>query len=285
MKLRFAGWASALAALLSCMPALAATITFEPPTYSVGTGQACSSIGTEGGWSVSSGVSNGVSAQVCNYAAARSIIPFLDGGGTQFAAAANTPTGKVTFSQYGVDFTDAAIWSVSYDMLVLNLSGAATSTDPMIGSFGLMGPSGGSLNAFELWDSTAPGSTFTAYYGFNLNGLGETFPVAGAAWQNLQQGHWYRESMVFDIVTDSVLSVSITDLTGGTTSTVEPTGWYLWPQDVPGAGAPSNLRLYGIGASNVLAFDNIEVDVAPEPSTLLLAALGLAAAAVCRRRS
>jgi len=289
MKLRSAGWASALIALLSCMPALATSITFEPPSYIIDTnvnGGVYSNLGNQGGWSTST-YSGSVSALLVNYTAASAHLPIPisapQGGGFQFAAAAGTPGGDQTLSQYNVDFTQAAIWSVSYDILVENLGGSTSGVGSEIGSFGLLGPAGGSFNAFDVWDSAASGSTFTAKYGVHLGNGGVTYGAPGDAWKNLIQGDWYRETTVFDVATDSILSVSITNLTAGTaTSTATPTGWSLWPV---GGGAPTLLMLYGQGPSNMLAFDNIDVNVAPEPSTLLLAALGFAAAAICRRRA
>lgn len=143
-----------------------------------------------------------------------------------------------------------------------------------------MQPSGGSFIAYDLWDSAAADSTWTARYQvYDSSGVSFT-PVAGAAWQGLLQSHWYRETTVFDVNALSILSVSITDLSSGSTTTATPAGWYL----MPGAPPPGAFRLFGSGSTNGLGIDNLQVDAIPEPSTLPLAALGLAAIAMRRRR-
>lgn len=97
MKHRSAGWASVLMVFLPGTPAVAASIGFEPPSYSAGS--PCSGLSGQAGWYTPPSSAN---AQVCAYAGV-GILP-APGGGTQFAVLHATSDSLSTRAQYNLDF-------------------------------------------------------------------------------------------------------------------------------------------------------------------------------------
>src|SRR5271157_5507731 len=277
MKLRSSGWASIPIALLVCTPAEAAYIDFEPPAYSAG--GSCASINGQSGW-YTPAAANSTDGMVCSYAYLGGFgVPSDPYGGAQVALLHTTNDSQYSRAQYNLDFRTAAVWSISFDLTAVDLSSTASSFGSFYpGSFGLIQPSGSSFNVFDSWDSAAANSTWTANYGVYDSSGNQINEVPGAAWQGLTQGHWYRETTVFSMSALVILSVSIEDLSTLSTTTVDPSGWYLEPNVPP----PGGVRMFGSGTTNAMLFDNIEIDPTPEPSTLFLAALGFAAIAIRR---
>jgi hypothetical protein len=117
---------------------------------------------------------------------------------------------------------------------------------------------------------------------FDAAGVALNNQSPGAAWQNLDTNHWYRQFINFDFSTNQITAVTILDLTTGQSSTANPVGWYM----TGGAGStldlPDSFRFFIGGADgNSMGFDNIYL--VPAPASLLAFA-GLAGVAGLRRR-
>jgi hypothetical protein len=282
MRHRAAGCVLVLVALIPGSPAVADTIGFEPPSYTAGS--PCSSLTGQGGWYKPPSVVS-ADASVCTYAAlAQAGFAVDPSGGTQLAILHAGDDSQYPRGQYNLDFRQAAVWTLSYDLMAINLSPDASSKGSFnIGSFGLIQPAGSSFTAFDSWDSAAANSTWTTMY-HAYNSSGTPFDAApGAAWQGLLQDHWYRETTVVDVGSLSILSVAITDLSSGSTTTVTPAGWYLMPNAPP----PGGIRLFGSGSTNVFGVDNIQLESVPVPEpgpSLLLLGSGLVGLAGAARR-
>ena len=118
------------------------------------------------------------------------------------------------------------------------------------------------------WTDINNPTTFTADYGVDTTGLGvaggfTTFTSPGAAWTNLPVNHWYRTSTTWDGTTNQVLSVSIQDLTlGSSVTTVQPSGWYLSGglNNVLAQPTATALRFFSGGVNgNVMGYDNLDL--------------------------
>ena len=212
-------------------------------------------------------------------------------GGNNALVLAQSPTGTVQRAQTNVNFSSASTWTIGYDLLMENLSSTGDSygTD-WIGSFAPQSISGNFSSFFVLdgWDSAAAGSTWSAsycVYDASGNALDPNGVSPGAAWTGLSQNHWYTESTTFSSVSNEIVSVAITDMTTGVTTSASPADWYMYG----GATAPAGLdsiRLRGYGATNAALFDNVTLSGStPEPASFALLAAGLAALACWRRRA
>lgn len=236
-------------------------------------------------------VSGSLPASVYTYGSLPNTVardPAGAGDGEKVLGLLQTPPGSVERAQHDFDFSQAAAWSVAYDLLVgdLNHSGNSYGTD-YIGSFAPLSTnaSGAPFIVLDGWDSSTSSTWGSLYYAYDANGgvLDPNGVSPGTAWTGLLQNHWYSESTAFDRNSNRILSVSITDLTTNSTTTVSPGGWYM----AGGANAPfgaNAFRFAGFGSANALLVDNVTLNAVPEPATLFLMGMGFIALSAFRRR-
>jgi uncharacterized protein (TIGR03437 family) len=216
----------------------------------------------QSGWYTAT-VAGSVAASVGSYSA----LNFAGdpGGGAQALVLANTPSTSATRAQHAFDFTQGTQWTTGYDVAVNNTNSSGNSFGTSyIGSVSLVSTtaSNAAFTVLHGWDSGAANSTWSAAY-FVYDGAGnsrsDSGVVPGPAWAGLSQKHWYNLATVFDIPSNKILSVTITDLTSHATSTVTPTGWYM----AGGASAPfqaNAIRITGFAPGNLMVADNVSLD-------------------------
>jgi hypothetical protein len=164
-------------------------------------------------------------------------------------------------AQLDFDWSASSVWTVSYD-IAAGFNGTPPAVD-YLGSFSLQDSLVARyFIAVNPWMPGFEGSQWAAaYIVFDAVG-GQIGPLPpGPQWLNLALNHWYRESTTFDLSSNSITSVSITDLDTGDTATFAPTNWYL----AGGAGGgglalPTGLRFFVGGDTNpgnILAWDNV----------------------------
>jgi len=179
--------------------------------------------------------------------------------------------GNPTFprGQLNFDWSQSTVWTVSYDFTTA-YNGILPALDN-ISSFSLQDSLVARyFIAVNTWVNPDTATNWDAnYIVFDASGVPVDPPglSPGAAWRNLQVGHWYNESTTFDFDSNTILSVTITDLDTGDSTTFAPNGWYLAGGAVSRPPLPTALRLFvgGGGApdgqpGNVGAFDNLEID-------------------------
>jgi hypothetical protein len=202
-------------------------------------------------------------------------------GGEQFVAGVGPGDGVYyARSQRDIPHGDTGLWTAAADVAVTFLGTPPSANN--IGSF--------STQLFELTD--CPEATYIAlarwpdannpttwdadYVVFHADGS-YYYPavVDDPAFHNLLIDHWYRWATTYDLGTNMVTEVAITDLTSGQTATWNPPDWYLGGGAAGGLPPPSGFRFFA-GCStvygNTLAFDNLSI--VPEPGTLSVLILG-----------
>ena len=205
------------------------------------------------------------------------------GGGKQFAGVTGgtaEPPKNVPFARAQRDVVYGAgtgVWTVSYDVAA-TFVGVLPSADN-IGSFSTQVFTGeATYIALFTWTDPVTAANWDArYVWYNAGGAQLNEAVGGEgggpgdpAFQGLAIDHWYRQSTTFNLDTNQILLVSITDLTTGVTITNSPSGRYLEGGAAGGTPPPTGFRLFGgAGAAgaegNTLAFDNISIDLRPAP--------------------
>jgi hypothetical protein len=274
MRLHRLGVASLVAWALANSPAWAQVTTgFEAPDYS---GSAAGTLLT-GQQTWYNPVAGSSDYSVFTYAGNALGLPTNPTGGAQFIGA--NPGTTLARGQIDTNFGSTSVWTVGYDVahsFVGTLPAAQN-----VGSTSTQNPAAAprQLIALHTWTDPTTAATWNAGFNvFDATGVALGTLSPGTAWNGLLVNHWYRESYTFDLNTNLVLSVSLTDLSGGPTNTFAPSGWYM--QGGAGGGTfplPTAFRFFaGSGvAANIAGWDNLSITPAPEPSSMALCGVGL----------
>ena len=188
------------------------------------------------------------------------------GGGLQFAGVTGGDPGlPVPFAraQRDISYTTGA-WTVSFDIAVTFIGDLPSAQN--IGSFSTQAfPEDATFIALARWSDPDTAANWNAdYVWFDAGGVQLTEVVPNAGFQNLLVNHWYRWSTTFNIDTNQIVQISITDLSTNVTVTHNPADRFL-SGGSGGGTLPTGFRLFGgaLGvAGNTLAFDNVDIDLA-----------------------
>ena len=199
-------------------------------------------------------------------------VPANPFGENQFLGGQSQQPGDLLRAQYDFNWSQATVWTVSYDVAT-GFNGILPASD-FLGSFSLQDSTiARYFVAVNGWVNPDTADHWNMLYivfdstGSMIDPLG-TSP--GAAWSNLAVDHWYNESTTFDFDSNTILSVSITDLDSGDTATFEPNGWYLAGGASPRLPLPTALRFFVGGGDavpgNVGGYDNVTITAVSGPS-------------------
>ncbi len=242
---------------------------FEAPDYD---GSAAGvPVAPQQGWYVPS-TAGSVDQFVFTYEGNALGLPANPFGEDQFLGAQSLNVGDFPRAQLDFDWSQATVWTVSYDIST-GFNGTPPAND-FLGSFSLQDSLVARyFIAVNGWVNPDTADQWNALYivfdstGSMIDPLGLS---PGPAWRNLAVDHWYNESTTFDFDSNTILSVSITDLDSGDTATFEPNGWYLAGGAVSRPPLPTGLRFFVGGGDavpgNVGAWDNLEIDAVVGPS-------------------
>lgn len=269
-------WAASLAGWCLLVGAARADFVsdFEAPLY---TGSAAGTALTgQQGWYVP--VAGSAPYNVLTYPGNVLGLPANPNGGNQFIGVASPGT---SFARAQIDtaFTGMPVWIVGYDV-AHRFSGTLPATQNLA-SVSTQNPSAATTQqviALHTWTDVNTAANWNAGFNvFDSAGVSQGTQSPGAAWNNLLLDNWYHESLTFNLLTNQVLSVSLTDVATGVTNTFNPTTWYMPGGAAGGFPAPTALRFFGGGttAGNVAGWDNLSIQGVPEPSTLLLMGAGM----------
>lgn len=256
-------------------PAAAFTSGFEPneapPAY----------VGSSGGVPLTGQdafyLPSGTDFNVFSYSGNALGLPPNPNGGEQFIAGTGPGSGVYARAERSVDLSTSDQWTVSFDIAPTYVGDPAVDPLNNLGSVSLQ-PSGASASAIAVARWTDPGTTWQAdYLWYDADGTSRTELVGDPSFQGLSLDHWYNWSTTFDLASNQIIEVALTDLTSGTTVTYNPVDRYLQGGAAGGFPIPTAFRFFAGGgvAGNTVAFDNIDIRSIPEPSTFGLAALGL----------
>ena len=195
------------------------------------------------------------------------------GGGQQFAGVTGGLADPVAFARAQRDLAYGAgtgVWTISFDIAATYL-GVLPSADN-IGSFSTqLFPGEATYISLVTWTDPDTATNWDAsYVWFDTQGNQVTDLIDDPGFQGLDTEHWYRWSTTFNLDTNQILQVSMTDLTTNITSTSSPSGRYLEGGAAGGTPPPSGFRLFGgsnvAGAEgNTLAFDNVDIELRVDP--------------------
>jgi hypothetical protein len=214
-------------------------------------------------------------------------------GANQFVGAASANAATPYRAQHALTLTNTGIWSMSVDFN-FNFTGAPPVANNL-GSISLQ-PSA-TNNAFQTLyaynnSSLANPTGYRALFGFAGAGGGsltlQTDPN-DANWDNLVFGHWYHQTLTWDAAANQIIGTTLQDMTAnGTIFSQNPTDWFLTggQNNVLSQALATDTRLFISGgnanSTNIGGYDNFRIGPVPEPASM--AALGIGALALLRRR-
>jgi len=241
---------------------------FEAPDYSGSSGGV--SVNGQQGW-YTPNVAGAVDQFVFTYDGNALGMPANPIGEDQFLGAQTLQLGDFPRAQLNFDFSQATVWTVSYDV-AMGFNGVLPAVNNL-GSFSLQDSTiARYFIQLNTWVNPDTADQWNAgYLAFDSTSSMDVDPRSpGDAWNNLAVNHWYNVSTTFDFDSNTITSVSITDLDSGDTSTFAPTGWYLNGGSVFRPPLPTGLRYFvGGGDSyqdNVGSWDNVTITAVSGPS-------------------
>ncbi|MCC7291551.1 MAG: hypothetical protein IT449_05780 [Phycisphaerales bacterium] len=190
------------------------------------------------------------------------------GGGEQFALGIGPGVNFFCRSQRPAPYGDGTgSWTVEFDEY-------ATYTGSL--------PSAQNLGSFSTQDFVVPGGDRTCIMLSEWTDVNTTatwdasmvwFNAANAQVQEkgptgftgLAKDQWYHRWMTFDLDTNQVTEIGITDLNTNITSVANPTDRYLFGGSAGGPPPPDGFRLFAGTVTipgNTLAFDNVKISAA-----------------------
>lgn len=194
-------------------------------------------------------------------------VPANPNGGDQFIAGTGPGDGSGFFAraQRDVSYAASDVWTISYDACVTflgqlptaqNIGSVSTQDSPVTASMILLARWTDPDNQADTWNADM------VWYNEIGESITEAIPDAG--FQNLDVNHWYRWSGTFDLLNNTVVEISIMDLTTGETATYNPDDRYLNGGAAGGFPPPTAFRFF-VGSNtapgNTIAFDNISIAV------------------------
>lgn len=261
--------ATFLAAASACSGVMAAYVTgFENPPFN---GSAAGVVlSGQDGWYLPA-VTGSVDWNVHTYAGnalGLSTLPVV--GQSQFIGGMSDTTGSgFARAQRDENFASANVWTASYYMAT-KFNGTAPASQNL-GSFSQQ-PSATNRywQSLYTWvDLNMPDHWNAWFLAYDAGGVQFAQPgkSPGAAWDNLEVDHWYRQSTTWDYQSNRILRTSITDMnTGVTAVALPPFGtmmeeWYLTGGQTGGGGFPiaTAYRFFVGGIQNVMGIDNVNI--------------------------
>lgn len=154
-----------------------------------------------------------------------------------------------------------AVWTVTFDIAATYIGNLPAAQN--LGSFSTqVFPDAATFIALATWTDPLTAANWNAdYVWFDAAGTQLTEQVPDPGFQNLQTSHWYRWSTTFDLGTNQITEVTLTDLTTNVTVTYNPPDRYLWGGS-GGAPDPTGFRFFAgsnTAAGNTLGFDNVNI--------------------------
>jgi|GEM_PF-2261667 len=207
----------------------------------------------------------GISAKVVTYADNYLGLPENPTGGKNFVAAEGAGGTDHARSQKDMTYGDG-VWTITADVAVTFHGTGASAQN--IGSFSMQVFPGERTCIYPLgqWFNIAdPQEGWNVWAGwYKPEGGGYVLEqIVAPGFQQIKTDHWYRSSIKFDLDSNQILELTMTDLTTGETSKNEPVDRYLeGGQGGGGIPDPTGLRYFGGTsiAGNTMCFDNLDIE-------------------------
>lgn len=192
-------------------------------------------------------------------------------GGDQFLAAMHLGDGNFPRAQHGVNMTGGGTWTITYDTILTHVGRHVKNNG---GSFSLSDPGAGNTYfiSIDVWQKNLPGRLAwrKVVSVYDSTGVGPTLLLLPKQFRRLFVNQWYTESITIDLDQNQITSLSLTDLSGEVTVTINPTLWYMYGG--LGYGSPPTAFRFFVGGGtgadpgNVVGRDNITIVPGPAPA-------------------